>query len=181
MGLWVWRPAGVSTGTLLVKSGPVLSLDQPKAWSSLIVKIVDGFAAVTACDGKAIDGFKLISKDPLTVDGWTHVAYTIDTHEKKVKIYINGALSNVGDLNLMMWCADVSLSTTERVIETDHEYADDMRQYWLVKEPGAVKYSVTCDPRSSTESGCDYLRFYKGTTRSEVIGESKYTGKTFPG
>jgi len=145
------------------------------------VKIVDGFAAVYACDGDALDGFKLVAKDPLAVDGWTHVAYTIDAAEKKAKIYINGMLSNVGDLSLLMWCADTKVRTKKRVVETEHSYADNMRKYWHVAVPGAVSYSVSCDPRSSTESGCDYLRFYKGTTKSEVIGESKYTGKVFPG
>ena len=46
---------------------------------------------------------------------------------------------------------------------------------------GAFKYIITCDPKSSTEQGCDYLRFYEGTTRTKVIGRDKYSGRQFPG
>lgn len=42
--------------------------------------------------------------------------------------------------------------------------------------PGAVKLSISFDPQSRTETGCDYLVFYKDRSRTERWGQEKYSG-----
>merc|ERR1711991_559441 len=90
-------------------------------------------------------------------DGWTHVAYTIDTSSKKVCLYVNGVLSAQKDLPLLLWCAHIRVENSTQSIETPHNYRDNMSEYWHIKVEGAIKYIVSCDARSSTEQGCDYL------------------------
>ena len=36
---------------------------------------------------------------------------------------------------------------------------------------------ITFDPRSTAESGCDYVRFYKNTSKSDYWGEEKHIGR----
>jgi len=171
LGFWVWRPAGVNDGTLLVKAGQ--SVEKAKAWSSLVIKLISGFVCVAVADGNSVDGFKVLSKSQLKVDGWTHIAYVIDASRSVMKIFLNGVLSNETNLK--------AVATVTEVIETKHSYDNDMREYWKVSIPGARKYTVVCDPKSETENGNDYLRFYEGTGRSKTLGLEKYTGTTFPG
>ena len=75
----------------------------------------------------------------------------------------------------------------EVVIESPHPYRDNADDYTVIEVPRAVSYEITFDPRSATESGYDYVIFYKDDSHSEFFGESKYTGgrggssRNFPG
>ena len=209
LGFWVWRPSGSSDGVLLSKEGPLESnsTETRRNWDSLVVRMTKGHIVVTTPDDLTRKPFNLCSKQELLVDGWTHVnvisflhrksifylkldeshlfhlqvAYTIAPKEKSMKIYINGSLSNVGELPLCLWCENLTRRIETRIIETDHPYQDDMRKYWSVEVPNAVKYEINCDSQSCTESGCDWLRFYKTPAYKEYYGLEKYTGNTFPG
>jgi hypothetical protein len=48
-----------------------------------------------------------------------------------------------------------------RVLESKHPYDNNTKQTVEVVMHGAVKLSVSFDPQSRTETGCDYLVFYK--------------------
>lgn len=65
-----------------------------------------------------------------------------------------------------------------RVMESTHPYLDNMDQYWQLSIPGAKKIKVVFDRQSKTESGCDYLCFYKeGSNRIETIGPAQIGGR----
>ena len=66
------------------------------------------------------------------------------------------------------------------VIESPHEYENNMDILQTIEIPGAVCYKVTFDERSITEESNDYCRFYKAGSQSEVWGDS-YSGSLFPG
>lgn len=70
-------------------------------------------------------------------------------------------------------------------VESLHPYRDDMDDYTVMEIPGAVSYTISFDARSATETGYDFLRFYKGDDHTDFWGEEKYTGRggdqNFPG
>jgi len=69
-----------------------------------------------------------------------------------------------------------------QTFESAHPYSDNMRVYTPVDIPGAVAYRITFDQQTSTEHGCDYIRFYKDGTHSAYWGVDKYTGSgDYPG
>lgn len=47
-----------------------------------------------------------------------------------------------------------------KVIESAHEYSNDMRYNEEIYFPGARKLMIEFDPRCNTESGCDRVYFY---------------------
>lgn len=66
-----------------------------------------------------------------------------------------------------------------RILESAHPYLDNLDQYWQVSIPGAKKIRIIFDPRSKSESGCDYVCFYKlQSNRSELYGEAQYGGRS---
>ena len=46
------------------------------------------------------------------------------------------------------------------IIESKHPYDNSMDEYTPVKIKGAKRLSVSFDPMSATENGCDWVRFY---------------------
>ena len=104
-----------------------------------------------ASDKKISVGFCLIYE--------MHVERSLLT--KLMKVYVNGVLDATNELPLMLWCPRVHTQHSVQTIETPHNYRDNMNEYWHIKVEGAFKYMITCDPKSSTEQGCDYLRFYE--------------------
>ena len=104
-------------------------------WSSVVLYLLDGKVAVTIADGISPVGFSIVSESAIVCDGWTHVAYSIDLQNKVGRIFINGFISTEKTLE--------QKSTSALVVETDHPYDNNMRKYWTVKEPNAVKYKVT--------------------------------------
>lgn len=75
----------------------------------------------------------------------------------------------------------------EVIIESPHPYRDNTDEYQVVEVDRAISYEITFDNRSMTESGYDYVTFYKDDSHSEFWGDNKYTGgrggssRNFPG
>ena len=44
-----------------------------------------------------------------------------------------------------------------------------------IEFPDAVQLKIVFDKRCRTEQGCDYVRFFQGST---VVGETKYHGRS---
>ncbi len=73
------------------------------------------------------------------------------------------------------------------MFESAHPYADNTNTYEEVSFAGASAVEIMCDPACSTESGCDYLRFFTDNSRQVFFGQSGYHGgrgggvKIYPG
>lgn len=48
-----------------------------------------------------------------------------------------------------------------RVYETPHPYLDNMDITWHLHFPGASRIKIVFDPRSYTETNCDWIAFFK--------------------
>ena len=178
LGFWVWIPEGSTDGILIVKGGPSTKDSRfSEYWSSLEVLMENGFACICVPSVK----FKVQSKKELAVNSWTHVAYTIDVSQKSLKIYINGVFSNSNVLPLQLYSKGLTTKVEKQTIATPHEYENDMKKWWTINVPNALKYVVTCHKDSKTEEKYDYLQFFTGTTRNSRIGDEKYSGTKFPG
>jgi hypothetical protein len=51
-------------------------------------------------------------------------------------------------------------------LESGHPYGNNVEQYETIFVPGARRLVVKFDPMSSTEKGCDFVRFYKDESRT---------------
>lgn len=65
--------------------------------------------------------------------------------------------------------------------ESSHPYPDRQDEYKEISMPGAKELIITFDPKSKTESGYDYITFFKDSTKSSHWGEQKYSGTSWPG
>jgi Concanavalin A-like lectin/glucanases superfamily len=176
---WICRVDATKGGAFIVKGSADLlpEADKIKAWSSIVVEINgSGHVALKVSNGVKAHGFQVVSKQPLVVGEWTHFAYAVDPTKNKVVFYINGVEDTSSEMSTMLKNPHAPIVIRKKVIETEHEYANDLRLYWHVQEPEAVKYVVTFDPQTKTEANCDYVRFYSGTSRSRIIGADKYSG-----
>ena len=72
--------------------------------------------------------------------------------------------------------AGATTATKPLVYESAHPYDHNKDEYIEVSVKGASKLILTFDPQCATESGCDYVKIYKDNSRSEVWGETTYTG-----
>ena len=57
-----------------------------------------------------------------------------------------------------------TVERVERIMETPHPYQNNMRTSHVVEMPGCSNITVTFDPQTETEGGCDHL------TVSAVVG-----------
>ncbi|CAM9379119.1 unnamed protein product, partial [Sphacelaria rigidula] len=81
--------------------------------------------------------------------------------------------------------------TLARVFETSHPYEDNMDMEWKVHLPGAHRIKVVFDPRSRTETNCDWVTIAQeaiegSSTQEQRRGRSaRYHGRrgseNFPG
>jgi hypothetical protein len=63
------------------------------------------------------------------------------------------------------------------VYESKHPYDNSMDEYTNIMVPNARQLIITFDPQSSTESGCDYVRFYKNSAHEETFpGAEMFSG-----
>lgn len=61
--------------------------------------------------------------------------------------------------------------------ESNHPYENSLDQYIPVSIRGAKRIIVSFDPQTRTESGCDYVRFYKDSSYSTVLdGAESFSG-----
>lgn len=67
------------------------------------------------------------------------------------------------------------------VIESPHDYEDNVTEYKTISIPGASGYSIHFDAKSHTEENCDYITFYTDDSHTTFFGQEKYSGKKFPG
>lgn len=63
-----------------------------------------------------------------------------------------------------------------QVFESKHPYANSVQEYMAVTFSGATKLTITFDPKSRTEQGCDYVCFFKDKSLSERWGAYQYCG-----
>lgn len=103
LGLWLWRPTGVKSGTLIVKAGPIAGSAAGAPWSSIVTHLVNGCIALTISDGNKLDGFSIVTTKPAATDGWTHFAYVIDAASGKVHLYLNGEAEATKDLPAVLY------------------------------------------------------------------------------
>lgn len=61
------------------------------------------------------------------------------------------------------------------VIESPHPYENNSNIFTPYRIRGAKKLTIIFDPQTRTESGCDYLKFFKDASHGEMWGE-QYTG-----
>jgi hypothetical protein len=53
-----------------------------------------------------------------------------------------------------------------KTVETQHNYPDNLDQYWPISFPGAKRIKLVFDPRCSTEHNCDYVVIFKDGNHS---------------
>ena len=58
------------------------------------------------------------------------------------------------------------------IIESNHPYEHNLDVYFPVKMKGAKKLSIAFDKNTSTESGCDFVRLYTDSSRSQTISNA---------
>ncbi|TMW68516.1 hypothetical protein Poli38472_005984 [Pythium oligandrum] len=63
------------------------------------------------------------------------------------------------------------------VMESKHDYDNDMNERTELRIPGAWKITITFDSQCRTEQSYDYVTFYKTETKSDYFGEEKYSGR----
>ncbi|DAZ99415.1 TPA: hypothetical protein N0F65_004048 [Lagenidium giganteum] len=133
-----------------------------------------------------------LEKTHLAFDGQSDVLLALG---KRLHAFFDDTANEATTMDMLQRCVDIFHCATSqlprargasRVIESAHPYHDNLDQYWQLSIPGAIKIKVMFDPRSKTETGCDWVCFYKdGSNRSELYGETQYGGRggseNFPG
>ncbi|KAG9403599.1 hypothetical protein AC1031_006240 [Aphanomyces cochlioides] len=64
-----------------------------------------------------------------------------------------------------------------QVFESKHPYANSISEYMAVTFKGANMLTISFDPLSRTEHGCDYVVFFKDKSLGDRWGEYQYTGR----
>ncbi|RHY69097.1 hypothetical protein DYB30_006464, partial [Aphanomyces astaci] len=64
-----------------------------------------------------------------------------------------------------------------QVFESKHPYANSISEYMAVTFKGANLLSISFDPLSRTEHGCDYVVFFKDKSLGDRWGDHQYTGR----
>ena len=62
------------------------------------------------------------------------------------------------------------------VVETAHPYSSNMDEFWDVSFPGATSVTIVFDSQCATEERYDYLQFYTDRSKSQQLGQDKYSG-----
>ncbi|RLN93241.1 hypothetical protein BBJ28_00005902 [Nothophytophthora sp. Chile5] len=70
----------------------------------------------------------------------------------------------------------IQSSPKSQVFESKHPYANSVMEYMKVTFSGASTLTVTFDPQSRTEQGCDYLCFFKDKSLNDRWGAHQYCG-----
>ena len=65
----------------------------------------------------------------------------------------------------------------ELIFESSHPYPHAADLFTEVSMPGAQEITIQFDEQSRTEPNCDYVKFYKDSTKSDVWGASTYSGR----
>ncbi|RLN02302.1 hypothetical protein BBJ28_00003986 [Nothophytophthora sp. Chile5] len=70
----------------------------------------------------------------------------------------------------------IQSSPKSQVFESKHPYANSVMEYMKVTFSGASTLTITFDPQSRTEQGCDYLCFFKDKSLNDRWGAHQYCG-----
>lgn len=66
-----------------------------------------------------------------------------------------------------------------KTVETTHNYADNLDEYWPIHFPGAKRLKLVFDNRCSTEHNCDFVAVYRDHNHSPEnrVTNVNYTGR----
>ena len=171
-----------SSDGLITSTGPVTMNADP--WDAISVGIVKNKFVVRIADFKV--PFTATSKSCVTLNTWTHFAYVVNGKDNAIDLYINGCLDISVPLSPTLCAESVIRTITDHSMESEHPYQDNACDWYTIDIPGAIKYSVTFDARTKTESSCDYIIFYEGHDKKKQVGD-KFSGghnnrdQCFPG
>ncbi|GMF16116.1 unnamed protein product [Phytophthora lilii] len=70
----------------------------------------------------------------------------------------------------------IQSSPKSQIFESKHPYANSVMEYMKVTFSGASSLTITFDPQSRTEQGCDYLCFFKDKSLTDRWGAYQYCG-----
>ncbi|KAG2766707.1 hypothetical protein PC129_g5437 [Phytophthora cactorum] len=70
----------------------------------------------------------------------------------------------------------IQSSPKSQIFESKHPYANSVMEYMKVTFSGASTLTITFDPQSRTEQGCDYLSFFKDKSLTDRWGAYQYCG-----
>ncbi|KAL3666670.1 hypothetical protein V7S43_008299 [Phytophthora oleae] len=70
----------------------------------------------------------------------------------------------------------IQSSPKSQIFESKHPYANSVMEYMKVTFSGASTLTLTFDPQSRTEQGCDYLCFFKDKSLTDRWGAYQYCG-----
>ncbi|OWZ23507.1 HECT E3 ubiquitin ligase [Phytophthora megakarya] len=70
----------------------------------------------------------------------------------------------------------IQSSPKSQIFESKHPYANSVMEYMKVTFSGASTLTITFDPQSRTEQGCDYLCFFKDKSLTDRWGAYQYCG-----
>jgi hypothetical protein len=164
--------------------GALMDVETATVWSTFGVALrADATLKMFAYSGSG-EFTCCTSNSTVPPNEWTHVAVVQD--KQVTRIYLNGVVDSETLLSTEMLYEGKG-SKDEIVVESAHPYADSTDSYTTISEEGAISYSITFDPQSSTESNYDFLRFYKDSSHNAYWGADKYCGgrggssKNFPG
>lgn len=88
-------------------------------------------------------------------------------------VLIDFALSKL-ELNIKPQQKLKPTKALKRVVETNHDYANNMDEEWEVHVPGAQYLRLVFDPRSASEGGCDFCHIKSES--GEMLNTHPYTG-----
>ena len=146
-------------GHLFSKGMTALTMDDESAavWSTFGLSLAPSAKLEMFAYSGGGEFVTSIANSILPADEWTHVA--VVQEKEKSRIYLNGALDVENTLPSFMLYPGAG-GKDEIIVESLHPYADNTDQYTEIHEPGAISYTITFDPQTSTENNYDFLRFY---------------------
>lgn len=156
---------------LIMSTGPVKTDADP--WDAISVGIVKNRFVVKISNFRS--PFTASSNACAALNTWTHFAYVMNGKENTIELYINGRLDVSVPLSSSLLAGSITRTIVDHSLESVHPYKHNANDWYIVDIPGAVKYNVTFDASTKTESGCDCVMFYEGIDRKKQVGE-KYSG-----
>ncbi|OQR96419.1 HECT E3 ubiquitin ligase [Achlya hypogyna] len=68
-------------------------------------------------------------------------------------------------------------SSVTKMLESAHDYQNNTHELTELRVPGAKRLTITFDAASRTETGYDYVTFYKDESQTLFYGQEKYSGR----
>ena len=147
--------------------------DRAYVWSTFGLQLTADARLMMFATKDEDGNFRAKSKSRVPADAWTHVCVIQDV--KTTRLFINGELDCETLINPSMLYPIKGVKEKE-IVESPHPYHDNTSSYTEVAIEGAISYTITFDPRTRTEQGHDYIRFYKDSNHSDYWGSDKYSG-----